>query len=331
MKTVVASAPGRVCFAGEDIDWISGPSILCAINLRTNVKVSALAGSHYYLELKTKGSMNSVLSLPLNEIGQYMGHTLDYVNAAMKVLMDLGIQPIPLSIEITSNLPARAGLSSSAAVSVASLKALSAFFGLQLNEQQIAHLAYLVEKDELKTGAGQMDQYSCALGGLIYLNSSTTPPTDIRKFSPPTNAELIVVDTLTPRSTAEVIRMKRARFAQGEAGILQYVEKTERLISSICDELNKPSMDTAQLGRLVTECQDTLRDDMRVSTPLLEASVSACLENGAFGAKITGTGMGGCMFALVPHDKSKQVQTALSKLPVRFYATEPSLDGVIIL
>lgn len=331
MKTVVASAPGRVCFAGEDIDWISGPSILCAINLRTNVKVSALASSHNQLELKTKGSMNGALSLPLNEVGRYTGHVLDYVNASMKVLMDMGIEPIPLNVEVTSNLPARAGLSSSAAVSVATMKALSAYFGLQLNEQQIAHLAYLVEKDELKTGAGQMDQYSCALGGLIYLNSSTTPPSNIRKFSPPTNAELIVVDTLTPRSTAEVIRMKRERFAQGESGILQYVEKTENLILNICDELDKPSLDAVQLGRLVTACQDTLRDDMRVSTPLLEASMTACLENGAFGAKITGTGMGGCMFALVPSDKSKQVQTALSNLPVRFYVTAPSPDGVVIL
>lgn len=331
MKTVAASAPGRVCFAGEDIDWISGPSILCAINLRTSVRVTALASSHSQLELQTRGSMNGVLSLPLNGIGQYTGHTLDYVNAAMKVLMDMGVEPMPLSVEVTSNLPARAGLSSSAAVSVASLKALSVFLGLQLNEQQIAHLAYLVEKDELKTGAGQMDQYSCALGGLIYLNSSTMPPSNIHKFSPPTNAELIVVDTLTPRNTAEVIRMKRGWFAQREAGILQYVEKTERLITDIYSELEQPTLDAVQLGKLITACQDTLRDDMRVSTPLLDESINACMENGAFGAKVTGTGMGGCMFALVPHDKGKQVQTALSKLSVRFYATEPSPDGVIIL
>jgi mevalonate kinase len=316
--------------AGEDIDWISGPSILCAINLRINVIVTGLPATNPRLEIKTSGSMNSKSSISLDDIGKYSNHTLDYINAAMKVLMNIGVKPSPVRIKITSNLPAKAGLSSSAAVSVAAIKALGIYFGLELNNHQVAHLAYLAEKDELKTGAGQMDPYSCSLGGLIYLNSSTTPPSEIETFAFPDGIELIIVDTLAPRSTADIIRLKRQRYAQRESGILTYARKTEALILEIRELMRQASPNLNNLGKLVTACHETLRDDMMVSTPLLESCISTCLENGALGAKITGTGMGGCMFALVPSDNSKQVQAALSVLPVRIYVTTPSNDGVII-
>jgi galactokinase len=48
-REIIASAPGRVCFAGEDIDWISGPSILCAIDLKTNVLVKENGGGSCFL------------------------------------------------------------------------------------------------------------------------------------------------------------------------------------------------------------------------------------------------------------------------------------------
>jgi len=331
MEIVRASSPGRICFAGEDIDWIFGPSILCAINLCTDVVVTSLPVSHRQIEIKTVGSMNGRLSISVDNIGKYSGSILDYVNASMKVLMSLGVEVCPVQIDVTSNLPARAGLGSSAAVSVASIKALSSYFGLKISNYQIAHLAYLVEKDELKTGAGQMDQYSCSLGGLIYLDSSTTPPCSIETFIFPDEIELIVVDTLTPRSTADVIRIKRQRYAQKERGILTYARKTEILIHDIQELVRCPSPNFQHLGRLMTACHETLRDDMKVSTPLLESCVSVCLENGALGAKITGTGMGGCMFALVLKDNSKQIQRALSMLPVCIYTTTPSSDGVVII
>lgn len=331
MKTVRASAPGRICFAGEDIDWISGPSILCAIDLRTNVTVVELSASHHQTEITTSGSMNGKLSIPINSIGQYSSHILDYVNASMKVLTSLGIKPCPIQIDITSNLPARAGLSSSAAVSVASIKAISDYFGLKISNHQVAHLAYLVEKDELKTGAGQMDQYSCSLGEIIYLNSSTIPPYGIKTFTLPHEVEFVIVDTLAPRSTADIIRIKKQRYTQKESGIQTYVKKTEKLIQEIRELIGQSKPNLQQLGKLITACHKTLRDDMRVSTPLLESCVSACLKNGALGAKITGTGMGGCMFALVLKDDSKRVQEALNMLPVRVYVTTTASKGVVIL
>lgn len=172
----MASAPGRVCFAGEDIDWISGPSVLCAIDLRTNVVVRKNTDLY---TLKTEGSQNSELNLTKEKIGIYSHKILDYTNAAIKVLEKNGVKITPLSVEITSNLPAKAGLSSSAAVSIASIAAISSFYGLDLSVNTVCDLAYKVESSELKTGAGQMDMYSCGLGGLIYLDSSTIPPKEM--------------------------------------------------------------------------------------------------------------------------------------------------------
>ncbi len=208
-KEIEATAPGRICLVGEDIDWTTGPSILCTIGLKTKALVSE---SKDIFRLKTKGSLDSEIDLLKEQIGTYSHHVLDYTNAAIKVISDLEINPNPIHVEITSNLPAKAGLSSSAAVSVASVAAISSFYGLYLDTADICNLAYKVESEELKTGAGQMDMYSCGIGGLIYLDSSTTPPKDIEKFVLPDGFDIVIVDTLTPRNTADVIRDKRKRY-----------------------------------------------------------------------------------------------------------------------
>jgi mevalonate kinase len=326
-KEVEATAPGRICLAGEDIDWITGPSILCAVGLKTKAFVS---DSESIFRLRTRGSLNSEIDLLREQIGTYSHHVLDYTNAAVKVISDLGIDPNPISVEITSNLPAKAGLSSSAAVSVASVAAIANFYGFDLETAGICNLAYKIESEELKTGAGQMDMYSCGIGGLIYLDSSTTPPKNIEKFVLPDGFDIVIVDTLTPRSTADVIKDKRKRYENKETLIMKYIDTTNEAIYEMRYLLGGKVIDTAKLGSLITHCHTLMRDYMGVSTNLIEECISRSLKNGAIGAKLTGTGMGGCTFALVSNFDTARVTNSLKELPVRVYVTKPSSDGVTI-
>lgn len=326
-REIIASAPGRVCFAGEDIDWISGPSILCAVNLRTNIVVKE---NDNLFEIKTSGSLDSELSLGKEEIGVYSNHVLDYVNAAIKIVKDYGIRLTPIQIEISSDLPSKAGLSSSAAVSVASVAAISRYYGLTLSNGDICDMAYKIESRELKTGAGQMDMYSCGIGSLIYINSSTVPPKDIEKFELPVGFDIVIVDTLTPRNTADVIKEKRKRYEEKETGIMKYVDVTQNAIKEIRDVLATIPINMEALGCLMNKCHTTLKEDMRVSTDLIEEGINLALRKGAIGAKLTGTGMGGCFFALVPSDNTRMIMKAFEKLPVRTYVTRTSSNGLMI-
>lgn len=324
-----ASAPGRVCFAGEDIDWISGPSVLCAINLRVTAEVMPLSQDLDFLLLRAKSPFYAEHRILLSELGCYKKHILDYVHGAIKVISDFGVRITPIQITIASQLPARAGLSSSAAVIVSTLAALNGFFNLALSEYEICTLAHAVESKELKTGAGQMDFYSCALGGLLYLNSICSPPDPIERYEFPSNLKIIIVDTLTPRNTADVINCKRKRLLESDKLILTYIKYTEKAIEKMHKLLQLKRMDKLKLGNIITSCHGYLRDYMRVSTKLLDTCVEICLENGALGAKLTGTGMGGCMFAIVPKAKVLQIEEAIINYPVKYYIVDPSHQGII--
>lgn len=326
-REIEAIAPGRICLAGEDVDWITGPSILCAVDLKTRVSVSE---SNDLFELKTRGILDSSIKLLKSEIGIYSHRVLDYTNASIKVISDLGVDPTPISIEITSNLPAKAGLSSSAAVSVASVAAIANFYGLNLDKNTICDLAYKVESEELKTGAGQMDMYSSGLGGLIYLDSSTIPPTNVEGFTLPDGFDIVIADTLTPRNTSDVIKTKRKRFNEKEPLIMKYVESTCEAITQMRELLRGIPTDITELGHLISYCHILLRDYMGVSTDLIEECVDTSLANGAVGAKLTGTGMGGCIFAIAPSTEKNKLINALASLPVKIYSTRPSNDGVTV-
>lgn len=325
---ITASAPGRVCFAGEDIDWISGPSILGAIDLRLAVTVLELPADNDFIVLTSSEPFNVERRIRLAEIQQYDGHIMDYVQAALKVVLDQGVKPVPLKISVSSSLPARAGLGSSAAVSIASIAALAEFYGLTVSPLEACRLAYLVESQELQTGAGQMDFYVSGLGGFMYINSALMPPS-VKNYSFPQGLAILIADTGVPRSTAHTISTKRARLESGEAGIASYVKHTESAIEQMHRLLSEDNDNLNRFGSLMSSCHGYLDEYMRVSTETLNRCVTICLENGALGAKLTGTGMGGCMFAVVPESRIAEAREALSTQPVTIYVTHISNNGVL--
>ncbi|MFY9622602.1 MAG: hypothetical protein WAQ99_22485 [Pyrinomonadaceae bacterium] len=253
---------------------------------------------------------------------------MDYLQAAVNVIRKQGISITPIRIEVDSNLPPRAGLASSAAVTVAAVGALAQFYRLDLPVDRICQLAYLVESSELLTGAGQMDFYVTGLGGFLYIDSFKTPPDCIEPFRFPPSLGIVISNTGKPRATSDVIRAKRARMAAGEPGILSYVAGTEKAIQRMRIVLARDNIDTKEFGELVTSCHTYLDAYMRVSTDLLNACVSACIRNGAVGAKLTGTGLGGCMFAIVPKFAIPLILRSLSTYSVDVHVTEISRRGL---
>lgn len=325
---VIASSPGRVCFAGESLDWmIAGPSIVGAIDLRTTAKVITRdvpdilirSTEPFYIEKR----------IPLDQIGKYDDHPLDYIQAAIKVLADYGIPIRPFLIETMTFLPTKAGVSSSAAITIASIAAISQIFDRDMTAVEVSSYAFKVEDQELRTGAGQMDFFACGLGGLQYLNCSTQPPYIERYPSP--NTSLILVDTLEQHSTKKFVSSKRERFQDGEPLIMSYVQEAPKIVEKMRLLLASFEENTEEIGELITLYHNYLRDFVQCSTDLLDAAVKICLKNGAYGAKLTGSGMGGCMFALSPNDKTDQIVTALSDLPVKIYKTIITERGVEVI
>jgi mevalonate kinase len=329
---VAASCPGRVCFAGEDIDWTIGPAVLAAVELRLTATLGPpRRGQGDLVVMESSHPFTQRIAIPTGALGVYDGGTFDYARAAIaRLLRTAGVTLEPVVLRIDSEVPPSAGLSSSAAVVVATLAAANAYYGLGLPPSELCAIAYDVESDELATGAGQMDFYACALGGVLYLDCSASPPSPLERYALPEPLAIVVVDTGVRRSTSEVIAGKRLRWSRAEPAMRRYVTDTSRLVEDIRSKLRERPLDMKCLGELVLACHRSLRDDLGVSTALIDECVELSMRNGAYGAKLTGTGMGGCLFALCPSDSAEQIVRALGSLDVRAMTTSVDVGGLAV-
>jgi galactokinase len=197
---------------------------------------------------------------------------------------------------------------------------------------------------------GMMDQYSTAVGKVIYLAS--VPEIKIESFSKKLGT-FVLGDSLEPKDTLgilsrvkfgtlgglEKIQKKFSDFSIHTASI-DDLEKVKGLLtedeyilikSNISDrEILKNALDLfeenkvwsdEELGDLLNKHQVNLREHKRISTPKIDRMIQASLDAGALGAKINGSGGGGCMFAYAPNNAQK-VADAIESVGGKAYIIE---------
>jgi len=304
------SSPGRVCFVGENLDWITGQVIPCAISdLRTYVLVNPGSSSETIVNSYHPYHVSD--RFDVHETIGYKDGPLNYVRAVFNALRDDGIQLENVHVEIASTLPVSAGLSSSASLCVSLVGALNEACALELPIEKVCDLAYHAEARCLATGCGQMDQYSCGLGGLLLLDCVTEPPQTIERLQVRDDVSIVIGDTQLKRRTGDIISEIRQRLLQRDPLIREYVERTQHALDEMCGLLREPDWEPWAVGRLLTACHTYLRDYEQVSNRMLEGYIDASLRAGAFGAKISGAGRGGCMFALAGREDAAAVSEAI--------------------
>ena len=319
---VTASAPGRICLAGENLDWMTGGSTaVAAIPLRTRVTAWRQERSPSLVISSGAPFDRSVLVQPA-DLGTYSGDPLDYLRAAAHVTI-MPRRAAGVVLTVSTELPVGAGVSSSAAVTLAAVSALVALtHGARPDPAEACELAHQAETVELRTGAGWMDFLARGYGGVNEEVAAAAPR--VRPLASVLGTPVVLVDTLVRRATKAVLASERERFRAGESSLIAYVEATTAIVDELAAALRRPGVDYARVGQLVTEAHAQLRDRMGRSSELVEACVDAILQAGGYGAKLSGTG--GCVFGLVAPNALDAVLAALASLPVRalpFAATEP--------
>ena len=334
------SAPGRVCLYGEHQDYLNLTVVPAAIDLRTMIGVRR--NSLNKMRIKSLDT-NTTDEYTFQKKLKLTGKELDYLRAILIILQKKGlIEKISgLDVEIESKVPIGSGLSSSAALLVAWLSALNGEFDLSLSQEEIADFCFQAENQILGINCGIMDQYSSSLGGIFSLDCDG-PPYKIDRFDIIFH-KIVIGDSLVRRSANEPLTILKNQLFSGIQKVRKETEisikalsidnldnlkakltKQEyiRLLGAIrirditieaCKELSKyDNHDYKYLGDLLTEQQIMLRDKLEVSIPELDKLITASLENGAIGAKLTGAGYGGCIIAYAP-TKEKEVAKAIEK------------------
>ncbi|WP_297062570.1 mevalonate kinase [Thermococcus sp.] len=327
---VLASAPAKIILFGEHSVVYGKPAIAAAINLRTYVKAEFNDSGRIKIEAHDIKTPGLIVSFSENEIyfeSDYgkAAEVLSYVRQAIELVKEEADKNgRGITVSITSQIPVGAGLGSSAAVAVATIGAVSKLLGLELTNEEVGKLGHRVEL--LVQGASSgIDPTVSAIGGFIHYEKGNF------EHLPFMELPIVVGYTGSSGSTKELVAMVRRTYEEIPeivepilVSMGKVVEKArEVLLSDLDDETRFKT-----LGKLMN-VNHGLLDALGVSTKKLSELVYAARTAGALGAKITGAGGGGCMYALAP-EKQGEVATAITIAGGTPMITEISREGLRI-
>lgn len=302
MPAFTATAPGKIILFGEHAVVYGRPAIAVPVNqvsARVVVQADPLAPpGRIWVRAPAVGLDGDLDALP-------SGHPLRAVKTLL--LEHWGLDDLPACrLQISSTIPVAAGLGSGAAVSVACLRALSAFLGRRLDDELASALAYEVEKLLHGTPSG-IDNTVVTYAAPVYFMRRPEGP-HIETFQVERPFTLLIGDTGVSSPTSVAVGdLRRSWQAEPERynalfdAVGSLVERARALIESGQPEALGPLMDENHV----------LLQAMDVSSPELDHLVAAARSAGALGAKLSGGGRGGNMIALVRPEAAGALASAL--------------------
>lgn len=236
----------------------------------------------------------------------------DGLRLAKVILEDLGIEG-GVSLFLASEVPPGTGLGSSSTVSVALIKALSAYQGRDLTPHQIADLACSIEIERLGAPIGRQDQYAAAFGGLNSIRFESTGTTVEPVHLPPSvrtelESNLLLFFTGATRSANTILAEQREASREGPAvtslhAIKQLAVEARRLLEA---------GQLSDFGTLLdTSWQEKRRLAKGISNPRIDGLYELARSRGARGGKLAGAGGGGFLMLYCEPDAEGGVTQAL--------------------
>lgn len=210
------------------------------------------------------------------------------VTAIHAALDHLAVTDRQLTYTISSQVPERRGMGSSAAVSLAAIRAVFDYCGQALADQLLEELVNQAER-VAHTNPSGLDAKTCLSDSpLVYTRTEGFRPVKLDL-----SAYLVIADTGLHGQTSEAVQKVKNQGNQAQPYLEQLGHLTDQALVVISRQ------DLTSLGQVMTQAHGLL-DGLGVSCPEANALVAAALEAGALGAKMTGGGLGGCIIALTP-------------------------------
>jgi galactokinase len=240
---------------------------------------------------------------------------------------------------VAGDVPLGAGLSSSAALELATARALAAVSDFAWEPAAMARLAQRAENEWVGVNCGIMDQLISAAGVTGHALLIDCRSLDTRAVPLPSDVAVVVLDTATRRGLVDSEYNERRARCEGAAaqfGVRALRDVDAQLFAQRAGTLDEVTRRRARhvvtenarvlaaaealgagnahrVGELMTESHRSLRDDFQVSRAELDAMVDIALaEDGCYGARMTGAGFGGCAVALVARDAADRFAGAVA-------------------
>jgi galactokinase len=326
----IVRAPGRVNLIGEHTDYNDGFVLPMAIDREVCIALNPRDDETirlFSLDIQTESVFNLHSLNPSNSWDAYpQGVANELIKAGFEIKGFDGI--------ITGDVPRGAGLSSSAAVELATAKAFSVVSGFEWNAVQMAKLSQQAENEWVGVNSGIMDQMAsavCKEGYALFLDCRSL---EFQHVPLPKGLSIVVLDTSTRRGLVESAYNERrsqceeaARWFgvkalrdvrldsekwKAESGKMKVerelvfkrarhvISENERVLEAV-EVMRKGN--AKRLGQLFNESHESLKNDFEVTNDALNIIVECAREQvGCYGARMTGAGFGGCAVALVDEE-----------------------------
>jgi galactokinase len=331
----VVRAPGRVNLIGEHTDYNLGLVLPAAIDLEIHMAVLPTDDGRIEIDFLNDDDRQSV---ELDNIPAESDRSIDYVGGVAWALQEANLRIRGFRGVLASNLPVASGLSSSAALELASAWALLdppdlAAHGI--DGMRLAQLCQRAENEHVGVKSGLMDQFASSLG-----KAGSAVLLDCRSLEyraaplPLERHVLVVCDSGSPRrldsssynARREQCERAVAVIAEDEPAVRSLRDVDMAMVERFSDRLDEETMRRCEhvirenerveqtveafeggeletVGRLFAESHASLRDLYEVSSPELDALVEIARSvPGTVGARMTGAGFGGCTVNLVARD-----------------------------
>jgi galactokinase len=327
---VTAQVPGRVNLMGEHTDYNQGFVLPTILRQQTIVQM-AISAPDSGPDPDTNPGVFEAWSDAYPEFTQRhlseqpQGHWTDYILACLQQLAALPISLPNLKIRVESTIPIGAGLSSSAALEIAVLRALRSLLNLSFTDLEIAKMAQRAEQEGIGMPCGIMDQMVCALGQPHQAFFLDTQTLTFEQIPLPQDYAFVVVHSGTTHALVtsgykqrrqdceaaahalKVNSLRNVTLADLEAAIdlpqilrkraTHVVTENERVLATVT-ALRQNHIPA--LGQLMNDSHRSQKEAFEVTVPATDQLWELTLELGAIGARQTGGGFGGAIVALLP-------------------------------
>jgi galactokinase len=332
--TATTFAPGRVEILGNHTDYNLGLVLSAAIHL--GVTIEAVRLSRNVLEISSKTNQRSI-SIELNSLGPLAADSwANYPIGVVKVLSDAGFQLGGMQLTVSSDLPLGAGLSSSAALEVATAMAAKTLFDLEIEKMPLAQFCQKAENEFVGVQSGLLDQASSVFGRNHQLILLDFLDTTVENVSLPANASLLLLNSGVPHEltggeynerrkqcmlAAKAMGLTSLRQASLESletfhledvirrRALHIIGESDRVLRGV------QALRSGQLqafGELMFASHESSRVNFQNSTSHLDTLVDLARQTpGVFGSRLTGGGFGGSTVSLIETGRAEEVMQTI--------------------
>lgn len=294
------SGYGKTILFGEHFVVYGVPALASAIGVTTTCKVEPKNGEGYELNDNRP------------EVPGYKKKKFDEQKVSIQNVLDfMGVNLDKKSLKITfgGDLVCASGVGASAASCVSLARAINAEFSLGWDDEKINTAAYEGEKGYHGTPSG-IDNTASTFGGLVYfIRNLEDGPNTIETIKIRKPIELVIASSGMTANTAVVVGDVRNKKEEDPEWFDDIVKEYQDVIKEGREALE--NMELERVGRLMDKNHNLLQK-ITISNDVLDEMVKLARDNGALGAKVTGTGRGGNIIALTPgSDLQDNVYSAL--------------------